>query len=207
MDSKESSTCLLMDNRQLWLFRHGATEWARQGRHTGSTDLPLLQEGEAEARALAPVLKGVKFAAVYSSPLQRAQRTCALSGLSKSPTILSDLSEWNYGNYEGITTKEIRQTVPNWTVWNDGCPDGEEASAVQLRCRRVIEQCLDFEGSGDIALFAHGHILRALTGTWLGLGAAGGRLFKLTTGSICILGFEREQRVITRWNAHPADRL
>ena len=190
-----------MTSRQLWIIRHGATEWALQGRHTGSTDLPLLPQGEKEAKALAPVLKGVRFAAVLSSPLQRAMRTCALAELEMPAEILPELIEWNYGNYEGITTAEIRQTVPEWTIWDQGCPGGENATAVQDRCERIIQHALGISNKGDIVLFAHGHILRALTGTWLGLGAAAGRLFRLDTGSICILGFEREQRVITRWNA------
>lgn len=189
-----------MKNLQLWLIRHGATEWALNGRHTGSTDLPLLPQGEKEATALAPLLKDVAFAAVLSSPLQRAQRTCALAGLGMSAEILPELIEWDYGNYEGITTAEIRQTIPKWNIWDQGCPDGEDATDVQARCERIIERTLAITSNGDIALFAHGHILRAITGTWLGLGAAAGRLFKLDTGSICILGFEKEQRVITRWN-------
>lgn len=111
------------------------------------------------------------------------------------------LREWDYGDYEGITTLEIRNTIPNWTVWSHGCPHGEDANGVEQRCEKAIEIALAEPGEGDVALFAHGHLLRALTGTWLGLGAAGGRLFKLGTGSISILGFEREQRAIARWNA------
>jgi len=109
-------------SRQLWLLRHGATEWALNGRHTGSTDLPLLPEGEAEARALGPVLSQQQFAAVFSSPLQRAQRTCELAGLGDQMQICDDIIEWNYGDYEGITTATIRETVPDWTVWSHGCP-------------------------------------------------------------------------------------
>ena len=187
--------------RQLWLLRHGATEWAKNGRHTGSTDLPLLPEGEDEARQLEPALTSHSFAAVLSSPLQRAKRTCELSGLGQQRRILETLREWNYGDYEGITTPEIRKSIPNWTVWSHGCPNGENAEAMQKRCEQTIAIALAEPGEGDVALFAHGHVLRALTGTWLGLGAIGGRLFQLGTGTICILGFERGQRGIARWNA------
>ena len=190
-----------MAERQLWLLRHGATEWALNGRHTGTTDLPLLPQGEQEAEALAPILSSRSFAAVFTSPLQRARRTCALAGLGRNAEIVEDLKEWNYGDYEGITTKEIRQTVPGWTIWTHGCPGGEDGQAVQSRCQLVIERALAAPGPGDVALFAHGHILRALSGTWIGLGAAGGKMLILGTASISILGFERESRAISRWNA------
>lgn len=194
----------MAENRQLWLLRHGATEWAKNGRHTGSTDLPLLPEGEDEARRLAPTLTSQTFAAVFSSPLQRARRTCELGGLGNRLMVMPELLEWNYGDYEGITTAEIRKTVPGWTVWSHGCPNGEDADAVQKRCEITIHRALEVSEVGDVALFAHGHLLRALAGTWLGLGAVGGSLLKLGTGSICVLGFEREKRAIVRWNA-PAD--
>ncbi len=187
-------------SRQLWLLRHGATEWALNGRHTGSTDLPLLPEGEAEARALGPVLSQQTFAAVFSSPLQRAQRTCELAGLGDQMQICDDIIEWNYGDYEGITTATIRETVPDWTVWSHGCPKGENAQQVEVRCANAISTALAVPGDGDVALFAHGHILRALAGTWLGLGATGGQLLRLGTASVSILGWERETRAIQRWN-------
>ena len=188
-------------SRQLWLLRHGATEWALNGRHTGSTDLPLQPEGEAEARALSPVLSQQTFAVVFSSPLQRAQRTCELAGLGEQMQICDDIIEWNYGDYEGITTATIRETVPDWTVWSHGCPKGENAQQVEVRCANAISTALAVPGEGDVALFAHGHILRALAGTWLGLGAAGGQLLRLGTASVSILGWERETRAIQRWNA------
>ena len=188
-------------SRQLWLLRHGATEWALNGRHTGSTDLPLLPEGEAEARALGPVLSQQTFAAVFSSPLQRAQRTCELAGLGDQMQICDDIIEWKYGDYEGITTATIRETVPDWTAWSHGCPNGEDAPQVEARCTTAISTALAVPGEGDVALFAHGHILRALAGTWLGLGAAGGQLLKLGTASVSILGWERDTRAIQRWNA------
>lgn len=202
---------------ELWLLRHGATEWARNGRHTGITDLPLLPEGEAEARRLEPELALHTFVAVLVSPLQRAQRTCELAGLGARAQICPDLQEWNYGRYEGITTAEIRRTVADWTIWSHGCPDGESAAAVQARCERVIAQAQQLAqtlaagpgpGTGPsvspvskVALFAHGHILRSLAGTWLGLGAQGGALLTLGTGTISVLGHEREQPAILRWNA------
>ena len=197
----------MAEHRQLWLLRHGATEWAKNGQHTGSTDLPLLPEGEEEARQLAPVLESQTFAAVFSSPLQRARRTCELSGLGEQAQVMPELLEWNYGDYEGVTTPEIRVTVPGWTVWSHECPNGEDADAVQQRCEIVINRALEVAEPGDVALFAHGHLLRALAGTWLGLGAVGGRLLKLGTGSICVLGFERENRAIVRWNAPAGGRF
>ena len=194
-------------SRQLWLLRHGATEWALNGRHTGSTDLPLLPEGEAEARALCPVLSQQTFAAVFSSPLQRARRTCELAGLGDQMQICDDIIEWNYGDYEGITTATIRESIPEWTVWSHGCPNGEDPPEVEARCARAISTALAIPEDGDVALFAHGHILRALAGTWLGLGAAGGQLLRLGTASVSILGWERETRAIQRWNAPSAGNL
>lgn len=188
-----------MPKRQLWLLRHGATEWSINGRHTGTTDLPLLAEGEAEARRLAPVLSRHTFAAVMCSPLQRAQRTCELGGLGSQAQVETNLREWDYGNYEGITTKEIRQTVPNWSVWSHGCPGGEDAAAVTARCQRLIDQLLTIDG--DVALFAHGHILRSLAGTWMEQGAGGGKHLILGTGTYSVLGFERENRALKHWNA------
>ena len=186
---------------ELWLLRHGATEWALNGRHTGSTDLPLLAEGEAEARALAPLLSRQEFAAVYTSPLQRARQTCALAGLGDQAVIEPDLREWDYGRYEGITTAEIRQTVPGWTVFTHPCPDGERLEQVQQRCEGLISRLVERHPGEKVALFAHGHILRSLAGCWLGLGVAGGALLVLGTGSFCVLGSEREQRALLRWNA------
>ena len=190
---------------ELWLLRHGITEWARDGRHTGRTDLPLLPEGEAEARALAPVLAEQRFAAVLVSPLQRARRTAELAGLADAAQICPDLQEWDYGRYEGITTAEIRAQVPGWSVWSHGCPDGESCPEVEQRCRRVISLAESLvasqAGGGAVALVAHGHILRSLAGSWLGLGAAGGALFNLNTATLSVLGHEREWRTVVRWNA------
>ena len=137
--------------RRIWLLRHGATEWALNGRHTGNTDVPLLPEGEEEAKALAPILETHQFAAVYSSPLQRARRTCELGGLGKKMQILDDIIEWNYGDYEGITTATIRETVPDWTVWTHPCPNGENTEEVQVRCERAIATAINTRGVGDVA--------------------------------------------------------
>ena len=191
---------------ELWLLRHGATEWALNGRHTGRTDLPLLPEGEAEARALAPVLARQPFAAVLVSPLQRARRTAELAGLGAGARPCPDLQEWDYGRYEGITTAEIRRQVPHWTVWSHGCPGGEDSAQVEERCLRVIAlaESLAGAGSGVVALVAHGHILRSLAGTWLGLGSAGGALFNLNTATLSVLGHERERRTLVRWNVPDA---
>ena len=190
---------------ELWLLRHGATEWAQNGRHTGRTDLPLLPEGETEARALAPVLARQRFAAVLVSPLQRARRTAELAGLGTDAGICPDLQEWDYGRYEGITTAEIRAQVPGWTVWSHGCPDGESSPQVEVRCQRVIALAQSLVGSpagaGAVALVAHGHILRSLAGTWLGLGPGGGALLNLNTATLSVLGHERERRTVVRWNA------
>jgi probable phosphoglycerate mutase len=190
---------------ELWLLRHGATAWALNGRHTGRTDLPLLPEGEAEARALAPVLARQRFAAVLVSPLQRARRTAELAGLGADARICPDLQEWDYGRYEGITTAEIREQVPGWTVWSHGCPDGESSPQVEARCQRVIalaESLVESQaGTGAVALVAHGHILRSLAGTWLGLGPGGGALLNLNTATLSVLGHERERRTVVRWNA------
>lgn len=185
---------------ELWLLRHGATEWARNGRHTGRTDLPLLAEGEAEALALVPALAGLAFDAVLVSPLQRARRTAALAGLGDAATPCPDLCEWDYGDYEGITTAQIRAERPGWSLWRDGCPGGEDAAQVQQRCQAVIDRALAVAAAPRVALVAHGHLLRALAGTWLGLGATGGALLTLSTATISVLGYEREQRVILRWN-------
>ena len=186
---------------ELWLLRHGATEWAQNGRHTGRTDLPLLPEGETEARALAPVLARQRFAAVLVSPLQRARRTAELAGLGADARICPDLQEWDYGRYEGITTAEIRAQVPGWTVWSHGCPDGESSPQVEARCQRVIALAESLGNGGAVALVAHGHILRSLAGTWLGLGPGGGALLNLNTATLSVLGHERERRTVVRWNA------
>ena len=179
-------------------MRHGDTEWALSGAHTSRTDLPLLPSGIKQGQELAPKLKNHKFALVLSSPLQRARETCRLAGLSNGCQITDDLKEWDYGQYEGRSTAEIHKENPNWQLWRDGVPQGETLDQVGTRVQRVIERSL---AAGDnVALFAHGHVLRILTAVWLGLPPKDGQFFALNTGTISVLGFEHEYRVIRRWN-------
>ncbi len=182
----------------VWLVRHGETEWSRDGRHTGTTDLPLTEAGEAAARDLAPRLAGESFALVLTSPLERARRTAALAGFPEAE-VDEDLVEWKYGDYEGVTTEEIRETVPGWTVWTHPSPGGESADEVSERLDRVVERCHGVDG--DVLLVGHGHSLRALAARWLGLPVEDGRLLKLDTGTVSVLGHERESSVVLRWNA------
>jgi len=182
----------------VWLVRHGATEWSESGRHTSTTDLPLLPSGEEAARALAPRLADHGFVLVLSSPRSRARRTAELAGFS-SAEVDDDLAEWAYGDYEGVTTDQIRETVPDWTVWTHPCPGGETAVQVSERLDRVVARCLAVEG--DSLLFAHGHSLRGLAARWLELPLSEGRLLKLGTGTISVLGHEREQPVVLHWNS------
>jgi len=180
---------------QLWLIRHGETEWSRSGQHTSRTDLPLTEEGERRAGLLAAYLKDRAFALVLASPMQRAQCTCAIAGLT--PQTDADLCEWDYGDYEGKTTAQIRQQDPDWTIWTGVCPNGEAAVRVAARADRVIARC---SLVGDAALFSHGHFLRVLAARWLGLAPEAGRYFALDTGTVSILGYEHETRVIRQWN-------
>jgi broad specificity phosphatase PhoE len=183
---------------EIWLIRHGETEWSRSGAHTGRTDIPLTETGRARAEQIGRYLAGRRFALVLTSPLERARETCRLAGYGDVAQIDPDLREWDYGDYEGRTTAEIRQRNPAWVLWKDGVPNGEALEQVAARAARVIERVEHVEG--DVALFAHGHLLRILTAVWLGLEPAAGSLFALGTASIGTLGYERENRVITRWN-------
>jgi broad specificity phosphatase PhoE len=179
------------------LVRHGETEWSRDGRHTGRTDVPLTDRGRREAELLGGPLREWKFAQVLSSPLGRALETCRLAGLGDAARTTEDLLEWDYGEYEGITTPQIRESRPDWYLWRDGCPGGEQPADVGRRVDRVIASLED----GDVALFAHGHVLRVLAARWIGLGPEAGALLALGTGTLSVLGYERETRVIRRWNA------
>jgi probable phosphoglycerate mutase len=176
------------------LVRHGQTEWSASGRHTSTTDLPLTEEGRRAARALP--LRDRSFELVLTSPRVRARETCELAGLTGE--VDADLAEFDYGSYEGLTTPQIRAERPGWSLWTDGAPGGETAGQVGARVDRVIARALT--AGGDVALFAHGHVLRVLGARWLGLPAASGALFGLDTASICELGFERETRVVWKWN-------
>jgi broad specificity phosphatase PhoE len=183
---------------EVWLVRHAETEWSRSGRHTGRTDVPLTDAGRERARELGARVGGREFALVLVSPLERARETARLAGLGDPCQVREDLLEWDYGDYEGITTPEIREERPDWYLWRDGVPNGETADEVGARCDRVIDEVLSTDG--DVALFAHGHILRALAARWLEEPVSfGGRLY-LSTGSVGVLGFEREVRVVRLWN-------
>jgi len=187
-----------MAERELWVIRHGETEWSRDGRHTSVTDLPLTERGVEVARELAPRLAGVGFDLVLTSPRMRARVTAELAGFPGAE-VDEDLAEWAYGDFEGITTPQIRERVPGWTVWTHPCPGGETAQQVSDRLDRVIKRAQAVEGR--TLVFAHGHSLRALTARWLDLPVTDGRLFKLDTSTLSMLGFERETPVILRWNS------
>jgi probable phosphoglycerate mutase len=182
----------------LWLIRHGETEWSASGRHTGRTDIPLTDEGIRQARALGRYLAHRSFALVLTSPLSRAADTCGLAGYGDVAQPSEDLLEWDYGQAEGRTTAEMRAQHPGWSVWTGGPPGGETVDEVGRRTDRVIARAL--EASGAAALFAHAHVLRILAARWLGLPPDDGRLFALGPASLSVLGWEREGRVISRWN-------
>lgn len=184
---------------EIVLVRHGATDWTESGRHTGRTDLPLTDDGRAAAEALRVPLGKWQFSRVVSSPSQRAVETARYCGLGDRAEVDDSLVEWDYGDYEGIRTIEIRKTRPGWTIWNGGCPNGESADDVGVRADRVIEHVAD--GDGTVALFGHSHMFRVLIARWLGLPAVDGSLFILDTSSISVLAYERETRVLQRLNA------
>lgn len=183
---------------ELWLIRHGETEWSRSGAHTGRTDVPLTPAGERQATAIGQRLAGRPFALVMVSPLQRARETCRIAGYGLIAQVCDDLMEWDYGVYEGRTTAEIRKETPTWSIWTAQVPDGEMIEQVGARALRVIERALS--AGGDVALFAHSHVLRIVTACWLGLPPIDGRLFALDTATLSLLGYERETRVIRKWN-------
>jgi len=180
-------------------IRHGETEWSLNGRHTGTTDIPLTDNGRRLAKLLRPVLPGKAFALVLVSPLQRARETAELSGLGDAAIIDPDLVEWNYGKYEGLTPKQIHDTAPGWLVFRDGCPGGESPGQVGARVDRVIARARTV--TGDVALFAHGHVLRVLVARWLGLPADAGQHFLLDTGTLNVLDYYRGIPAVKIWNA------
>jgi len=181
----------------LWLVRHGQTEWSLAGRHTSTTDLPLLPEGEETAARLAPRLAH-PFALVLTSPRQRARRTAELTG-HQHAEVDPDLAEWAYGDHEGVTSDEIRERVPDWTVWTHPSPGGETAAQVAERLDRVVARARSV--TGDALVFSHGHALRALAARWLGLPVSEGRLLHLDTATLSVLGHEREDPVVLTWNS------
>ena len=185
-------------HHQIWLFRHGETAWSLSGQHTGRTDLPLTTAGRRRARAIGRRLSGRPFALVMSSPLARALETCRLAGYGEAAELSDDLMEWDYGDYEGRRTADIQKERPGWSLWRDGVPGGETVEAVGARARAVIATAS--AAAGDVALFAHGHVLRVLGACWLGLPPDGGRLFALGTAAVSVLGYERDTRVVVKWN-------
>jgi len=186
---------------ELWLVRHGETEWSLSGKHTSRTDVALTEHGRRRAEELRDFLAGVKFDAVLTSPMRRARETCAIAGFGDVAVVDEGLKEWDYGVYEGRTTAEIRAEIPGWSVWKDEIVGGETVEHVGVRADGVIGRALALGGDGGrVALFAHAHILRMLAARWIGLAADGGRLLALGTGSVSVVGWERETRVIVNWN-------
>jgi broad specificity phosphatase PhoE len=183
---------------EVLLLRHGQTEWSLNGRHTGSTDIPLTEEGRVQARALHDRLAGREFALVLTSPLGRARETAELAGLGAQAQVREDLLEWNYGDYEGVTTADIRKQDPDWLLWRDGCPGGETAADVGARVDRLIAEVR--AAGGDCALFGHGHVLRVLAARWVDLAPAEGGRFGLSTATVSVMGWEREVPVFWLWN-------
>jgi broad specificity phosphatase PhoE len=185
--------------QQVYLARHGETEWSLSGQHTGITDIPLTENGRNLAKRLAPVLATERFALVLTSPLERARKTCELAGLGAHAEIDRDLMEWNYGEYEGLTPKQIDAQAPGWMIFTDGCPGGESPDQVSARADRLVARVRSVKG--DVALFAHGHIFRVFAARWLGLPAMAGCHFLLDTATLSILSYYRNLPAIRRWNA------
>ena len=182
----------------VFAIRHGETAWSLSGQHTGTTDIPLTDNGRRLAERMRPVLAKEEFTLVLCSPMQRARETCELAGLGNKAVIDRDLAEWNYGEYEGLTPREIHESVPGWVIFGDGCPGGESPEEVAARADRVIARARAVDG--DAALFAHGHVLRALAARWIGLPAGAGQHFLLDTGTLCVLGYYRDIPAVKVWN-------
>jgi probable phosphoglycerate mutase len=183
---------------EIVVVRHGETEWSASGRHTSHTDVPLTDEGRRRAQALRPELAGWSFGLVLCSPLLRARQTCELAGFGEVAELCPELHEWDYGEYEGLTTPQIREINPDWNLWRDGCPGGEKPAEVQARADLVLDRLRS--AGGDALAFAHGHILRVLTARWLGMEVAAGARFALAAAGVGVLGFERETEVLVGWN-------
>jgi broad specificity phosphatase PhoE len=188
-----------MPNQQVYLIRHGETQWSLSTQHTGITDIPLTENGRKVAKLLEPVLAKETFALVLTSPLERARETCELAGLGERAEIDPDLMEWNYGEYEGLTPKQIHAQAPGWILFNNGCPGGENPEQIGARVDRVIARVRAVEG--HVALFAHGHIFRVFAARWLGLPATAGCHFLLETATLNILSYYRGIPAVKRWNA------
>ena len=188
-----------MATQEVFLIRHGETEWSLNGRHTGSSDIPLTEKGRQVARLWQPYAAARSFGLVLSSPLQRARETCELAGLAGQAQIEDDLREWNYGDYEGLTPQQIRAAQPKWQIFRDGCPGGESPQQVGERVDRVIARIRGVQG--DVAVFAHGHLLRVFGARWLGLPAPAGSHFLLETATLCVLSSYHGVPALKRWNA------
>jgi probable phosphoglycerate mutase len=182
----------------VFAIRHGETAWSVSGQHTGTTDIPLTDNGRRLAERIRPVLAREAFALVLVSPLQRARETCELAGLGNRALTDPDLAEWNYGDYEGLTPAQIHEGAPGWLIFRDGCPGGEAPEQVGARVDRVIARARATDAS--VALFAHGHVLRVLVARWIGLPAGAGQHFLLDTGTLCVLGYYRDIPAIKIWN-------
>ncbi len=187
------------EEQRVYLLRHGETEWSRSGKHTSVTDVPLTENGRMAARRLQPILAKEVFALVLTSPLQRARETCELAGLGEPAMIEPDLVEWNYGQYEGLTTKQIQLARPGWSLFRDGCPGGEIPEEVGTRADRVIAKVRKIEG--NVALFAHGHIFRVLAARWIHLPANYGEHFLLDTATLNVLGYYYDSPALKIWNS------
>lgn len=185
-------------HHELVLVRHGETDWSASGRHTSRTDLSLTEGGRARARALVEALSGRRFSMVLTSPLRRARETAQLAGFADVATVCDALHEWEYGDYEGLTTPEIRSRQADWSLWRDGCPGGESPEQVGARADQVLERVR--HAGGDVLLFAHGHILRVIAARWIELPVAAGARFALAAGAVSRLGYERGTQVVAEWN-------
>lgn len=186
--------------RQVWLARHGETEWSRDGRHTGLTEIPLTDIGRSQAEALGARLAGHRFSLVLTSPRSRATETAALAGFGEVAAVDADLAEWDYGGLEGRRTAEIVAEQPGWSIWAGPWPGGETIDEVSTRADRVLARCLAPTVIGDALLFGHGHMLRVLAARWLGLPGRSGSLFGLSTASVSVLGWEHERPIVEAWN-------
>ncbi len=186
-------------NQRVYVIRHGETEWSLSGQHTGITDIPLTENGRKRAKVLKPLLAKQEFALVLTSPLQRARETCTLAGLGEKAEVDPDLMEWNYGEYEGITTEQIHAKAPEWQIFRDGSPGGEKPEEVGDRVDRVIARAR--AADGDVAIFAHGHVFREFVARWLGLPATVGQHFLLDTGTLNVLSYYRGVPAVQTWNA------
>jgi probable phosphoglycerate mutase len=186
-------------SQQVLLIRHGETEWSRSGQHTGVTDIALTENGREAARRLRPILAETPFRLVLTSPLRRARETCMLAGLGAQAEVEPDLKEWNYGEYEGLTSKQIRERNPGWVIFRDGCPGGETPGEVGARVERIIARVC--EAAGSVAVFAHGHLFRVMVAHWIGLPAVAGQNFLLDTATVSVLAYYGDSRAVRIWNA------